>query len=70
VTAAALSCSRTGRAILHVACLLRRPRTIRFQFAGIQREVLEPLAAIRNRGPLLPLTVAIAVALMAWWSLR
>jgi hypothetical protein len=50
--------------------VLRRPRTVGFQFAGIQREFLEPMAALGNGGPLWPFGVLLACALMAWAALR
>lgn len=59
--AASLASSRNGRCLLHLACIVRRPRTAGFHFAGVRRE-LPP--------PLLPIGVAIAMILMTWWSLR
>ncbi|HEY2614776.1 MAG TPA: hypothetical protein VGI42_03645 [Chthoniobacterales bacterium] len=67
---AALARLRTGRAILHLLCIVRRPRTAAFQFAGIQREILEPIATIGNGGPLLPIGILLAAGVMTWFCLR
>lgn len=66
-----LSTSRAGRSILHLACAARRPRNGCFHFAGIGRElVCAGNGYYPTPGPLLPIGIAAAVALMAWWVLR
>jgi hypothetical protein len=68
--AADLATSKSGRSILHLVCIIRRPRAIAFHCAGITREIAACRAIVGGGGPLLPFSIAIAVAVMAWWSLR